>query len=348
MELISGLIASLGLLVSVVLCLLPFIVIIGLVVFFRARNRRKDIGQLEQLDHLLDSEWRPGPSDKVDIQADTSVREALADRLDNVLARRGLAGNIRAQLRKADVKLTVSEYLAVHFVVGFLLGAFALLLRGPVAGAIGFIGGLFIPRIYVSIRQRRRLNAFNDQLPDILSLWVNSLRAGFSVPQAMEAVAREAPVPASDEFRRVVSEIAIGIPIDIALNNMLSRIDSEDLDLVFTAVNIQREVGGNLAEILDTISHTIRERIRIKGEIRTLTASGRATGLLVGMLPFGLSILLFLISPEYMQQLFFGAERGGANIPGIGIPCGWPIIALGLALMAIGIAIINRIVDIEV
>jgi tight adherence protein B len=348
MEPITGLFQSLGTLVSVVLCLLPVVILVGIVVFIRARNRRSDVGQLEQLDHLLDSQWRPGPSDKVEIQPGKNVREVIAGRLDNVLARRGLAGNIRGQLRKADVKLTVSEYLAVHFVVAFLLGAFMLLISNPIVGVIGFIGGLFIPRIYVSVRQRRRLNAFNGQLPDILSLWVNSLRAGFSVPQAMEAVAREAPTPASDEFQRVVSEIAIGIPIDIALNNMLSRIDSEDLDLVFTAVNIQREVGGNLAEILDTISHTIRERIRIKGEIRTLTASGRATGFLVGMLPFGLSVLLFIISPDYMRQLFFGAEKGGANIPGIGIPCGWPIIALGLGLMAIGIAVINRIVDIEV
>jgi tight adherence protein B len=177
---------------------------------------------------------------------------------------------------------------------------------------------------------------------------VNSLRAGYSVPQAMEAVAKEAPPPASIEFKRVVAEISIGVPMEISLDNMTSRIDSEDLDLVFTAVNIQREVGGNLAEILETISETIRQRVRIKGEIRTLTASGRATGTVIGLLPIGLAILLMVINPEYMSQLFFGPDKGGAFIPGLPIPCGWPMIAIGLIMMSIGLAVINRIVDIEV
>jgi len=146
----------------------------------------------------------------------------------------------------------------------------------------------------------------------------------------------------------VVAEISIGVPMETALNNMLSRINSEDLDLVFTAVNIQREVGGNLAEILDTISETIRERVRIKGEIRTLTAQGRITGMLIGFLPIGLAVLLLVINPSYMGQLFFGPEKGGAYIPGLPIPCGWPMIAVGLTMMSIGLAVITRIVDIEV
>jgi tight adherence protein B len=204
-----------------------------------------------------------------------------------------------------------------------------------------------VPRVIVSLKQAQRLTAFQNQLADILNLWVNSLRAGFSVPQAMEAVAREAPAPANVEFKRVVAEISIGIPFETALNNMLSRIESEDLDLVFTAVNIQREVGGNLAEILDTISHTIRERVRIKGEIRTLTASGRATGTLISMLPIGLALFMLFLRPEYMGQLFYGPPVG-AYIPGMSIPCGWPIVALGLIMIAIAWGIIKRITDIEV
>ena len=141
--------------------------------------------------------------------------------------------------------------------------------------------------------------------------------------------------------------VRIGIPMEIALNNMLARIESEDLDLVFTAVNIQREVGGNLAEILETISHTIRERIRIKGEIQTLTASGRATGTLIGLLPIGLAVFLYLVNPDYMGQLIYGPPIG-ANIPGLPIPCGWPIVAAGLIMMGIGAAVIARIIDIEV
>jgi tight adherence protein B len=277
-----------------------------------------------------------------------SARQQMAQRLDNALARRGIAGSIRGQLRKADLKLTVVEYLALHVILAFGLGVLGLLARGPIVGGLFFIGGFFLPRIYVTIRQNKRLNDFNNQLSDILNLWVNSLRAGYSVPQAMEAVANEAPPPANEEFKRVVAETAIGVPLEIALDNMLTRIESEDLDLVFTAVTIQREVGGNLAEILETISETIRERVRIKGEIRTLTASGRITGMMIGMLPILLALLLFVISPSYMQQLFFGPERGGAFIPIVPIPCGWPLIGIGLVMMAIGLALINRIVDIEV
>lgn len=303
--------------------------------------------RLEKLESFVQAEWTAGPADAA-TEGGRSAREMVAERLDNVLAKRGLAGSIRAQLRKADLKLTVTEYLLLHVVLSFGLGALGLLVRGVVAGGLGFIGGFFLPRIYVSIRQAKRLRDFNNQLSDILNLWVNSLRAGYSIPQAMEAVAREAPPPASIEFKRVVAEISIGIPMETALNNMLSRIASEDLDLVFTAVNIQREVGGNLAEILETISETIRQRVRIKGEIRTLTASGRTTGTVIGAMPIILSIFLYLINPNYMGQLFFGPEKGGAFIPGLPIPCGWPMIGLGLGMMAIGLAIINRIVDIEV
>jgi tight adherence protein B len=304
--------------------------------------------RLDQLDSFIESEWKPAKDDTSSLATEgRSMREQMAERLDNLLDRRGMAGTIRSQLRKADLKFTVSEYLLLHVVLAVGIGFAGFVVRGAFGAGLGFIAGLFVPRIYVTTRQNKRLKDFNNQLADILNLWVNSLRAGYSVPQAMEAVAREAPDPASIEFKRVVAEMSIGIPLEVAFNNMLARIGSEDLDLVFTAVNIQREVGGNLAEILETISHTIRERVRIKGEIRTLTTSGRTTGTVIGLLPIGLSLLLMVINPQYMSQLFFGPPRG-ANIPGLPIPCGWPLVGIGLIMMAIGIAVINRIVDIEV
>jgi tight adherence protein B len=311
--------------------------------------RRDDTTErLENLETFIDSEWHSAGED-AEIQAEVAARarEEFSKRLDNLLDRGGFAASMRSQLRKADLKLTVSEFLLLHLVAAGFLGVVGFILRGvPVAG-IGAIAGLFIPRIYVSIRKGQRLKAFDNQLSDILNLWVNSLRAGYSVPQAMGAVATEAPAPACDEFKRVVAEIQIGIPLEVALNNMLSRIESEDLDLVFTAVNIQREVGGNLAEILESISFTIRERIRIKGEIRTLTASGRATGTIIGLLPFGLMALLMVINPDYIGQLFRGPPVG-AYIPSLPIPCGWPIVALVVIMEAIGLAIIQRIINIEV
>jgi len=325
------------------------LLLIALVIVLVVRGRDVTEERLDQINDLVQSEWRPGPQDaEVTRTAVRSAREQVAERLDSVLARRGLAGNIRSQLRKADLKLTVSEYLIMHLVVAALLGLVAYILRQNFALAgVGVIGGFFVPRIYVSLRQRRRLKQFEGQIGDILNLWVNSLRAGYSVPQAMEAVAREAPDPAASEFKRVVAEISIGIPFETALRNMLARIESEDLDLVFTAVNIQREVGGNLAEILETISHTIRERIRIKGEIRTLTASGRATGTIISSMPILLAVFMLFFRPNYMGQLFFGPPVG-ANVPGLPIPCGWPIIAVGLVMMSIAWALIRRITDIEV
>lgn len=129
-----------------------------------------------------------------------------------------------------------------------------------IGGAVGFL----IPIIYLRRQQGRRLTKFDNQLADMLSLMVNGLRAGYSIMQAMEAVSRELPPPISDEFRRLVQEMQLGIAMDASLENLTRRIPSKDLDLVVTAMNVQREVGGNLAEILDTISHTIRERVRLR------------------------------------------------------------------------------------
>lgn len=320
--------------------------IVGIIVMRRGDSEARVIQQrLAELDAAA-AETRETRADAT--ASLQTVREQTIQRLDNLVTSRGFGGRIRSQLRKADLKLTVIEYLLLHLVTAGAGVIIPILLGRPYLGPVGGIVGLFAPRFYVSHQQNRRLITFNEQLPDVLGLWVNSLRAGYSVQQAMEAVAREAPPPSSTEFRRVVSEIAIGVPTETALNNMLSRVESEDLDLVFTAVNIQREVGGNLAEILDTISHTIRERIRIKGEIRVITASGRASGTIIALLPLIFALLMMVINPEYMGQMFFGEARGGANLPGVGIPCGWPLIAICLVMMSMGMAIIRRIVDIEV
>lgn len=199
----------------------------------------------------------------------------------------------------------------------------------------GFLG-LFFPRIYVSRATSQRLIHFEQQLPDTLGLWVNALRSGFSVLQAMEAISRDAPEPTSAEFRRVVTEVQLGIDPEDALLHMLERVDSEDLDLVVTAVNIQREVGGNLAEVLDTISHTVRERIKLKGEIRVLTSQGRYTGYLISFLPIAVAGFLSLIQPGFMQPMFENRL------------CGWPMLGIGIALIGTGMAAIQKIVNIDI
>lgn len=269
----------------------------------------------------------------------------VADRIDRAIEGRGFTQGIRSRIAKADAKLRVSEYLALQVLAGLGVGAAVYFLLGnnTLFAILGAIFGLFIPRFYLSFAAKRRLRAFEDQLSDTLNLWVNALRSGYSVLQSMEAIATELPPPVSVEFERVVQEVRLGLGVPQALYNMLRRVPSDDLDLVITAVNIQREVGGNLAEVLDTISFTIRERVRIKGEIRTLTAQGRLSGWIISLLPIGLALVLMVINPKYMSQLF-------ADLPPyiFGIPCGWIVVGVALLMMLVGFLIIQKIVDIEV
>lgn len=319
------------------------VIVVGV---FLLRGGQDDIVD-ERLDQLgeITSEFLTTPAGEVDDGDGASARDFVSKQLERAVAGRGFAEGMKSQLRRADLKLTVGEYLVLHLVT-FALGGMVgfAIWRSALLAAVAAFAGLFVPRIYVGIQRNRRLKAFNNQLADILNLWVNALRSGYSVMQAMEAIGKEAPAPASTEFLRIVQEVQIGIPIDTALDNMLKRVGSEDLDMVFTAVSIQREVGGNLAEILDTISHTIRERVRIKGEIQTLTAQGRMTGYVISGLPIILTLFLYAINPGYMGRLFEGPPWIIPNM----IPCGWPIVALGLIMIAIGAAVIRRIVDIEV
>ena len=171
----------------------------------------------------------------------------------------------------------------------------------------------------------------------MLNLVVNGLRAGYSTMQALEAVSKEMPSPISDEFRRVVQEMQLGIPMDRALDNLLRRIPSEDLDFVVTAINVQREVGGPLAEILDTISFTIRERVRIKGEIKVLTSQVVMSGNLISAVPFFVFVILWFINPKYMGAFFSDP-----------IYCGVGALATGVVMIAIGYFVMMKIADIEV
>lgn len=261
------------------------------------------------------------------------------DKLDNVISDRPFAQKWKQQLARADLKLKVTEFAALHVVgaiAGFAICYFLLFSGSIVISIVGGFVGFFAPRFYVGRRVQSRLIRFENQLPDTLSLWVNALRSGYSVPQAMEAISRDAPEPTSTEFKRVVQENQLGIDLSDALAHLLNRVESEDLDLVITAVNIQREVGGNLAEILEVIGHTIRERIKLKGEIRVLTAQGRITGYLISGLPIVLALFLYAINPSYMGNLFENRT------------CGWPLLGIGLGLIGIGMAVVQKIVDIDI
>jgi tight adherence protein B len=261
----------------------------------------------------------------------------VADSLNRALEGRKVSENLSTQLARADLKVTVGEFLVLQLVValGIAVGGY-FLFNTIVLAILAAVIGWFAPRWFVSWRQGQRLRAFSDQLGDALNLMVNGLRSGYSVLQAMEAVAREMPPPIANEFARVVQEVQIGLPLDQALNNMLRRIKSDDLDLCITAINVQREVGGNLAEILDVISFTIRERVRIKGEVRTLTAQGRYSGYVISLLPIGLALVLFCVNKPYVERLFTSGF------------CGWAMVVCGLLMIGTGFIAIQKIVTIEV
>ncbi|MCI0709134.1 MAG: type II secretion system F family protein [Chloroflexi bacterium] len=266
-------------------------------------------------------------------------QSAITKQLDKAIEQRDFSRKWRDQLARADLKITPGEYLAAHVlavILGFLIGFFILLPGNAVIGIAVAVLGFFTPRFYVGFRKGKRINTFEQQLPDTIGLWVNGLRSGYSVQQAMEAISREGPEPTASEFRRVVQEFQLGVSRETALEHLLNRMPSDDLDLIITAVNIQAEVGGNLAEILDIIGDVIRDRVKLKGEIRVLTAQGRITGYVIGGIPFILSGVLMLLNPGYMGLLFSNQT------------CGWPMLFCVFALVGTGFAVINKIVQIDI
>ena len=242
---------------------------------------------------------------------------------------------IQRDLARANLKLRVAEYYYIRIGLMLFLGLTLWLFRDPLSGFFGLTLGYFLPRLWVGRRISGRLNAFNRQLPDTITLLSNSLRAGSSFLQSIELVSRESPPPMGEEMGRVVREVNLGLSMEEALKNLVRRIKSDDLDLMVIAIGIQTQVGGNLAEILDTIAFTIRERVRIKGDINTLTAQGRYSGYLVALLPIGLAAVLNVINPAFMQPLF--TEVIGRFLIGVGV-----------TLMAIGFFAIRKITDIKV
>ncbi|SDF21730.1 type II secretion system F family protein [Sporomusa acidovorans] len=239
------------------------------------------------------------------------------------------------RLIQAGLPLKSQEFLVICLGSSLAIGCVLMLKNGLPGALLGGICGYGLPFVYLKIKIKRRAKAFNDQLGDTLILIANALRTGYSFMQAIEMVAREMLPPIAVEFARTLKEMNLGVPTEEAMLNMARRVDSDDLDLVITAVLIQRQVGGNLAEVLDSIATTIRERIRIKGEIKTLTAQGRMSGVIVSLLPIALLFALKVINPGYIDLLFthpFGQTMLGAAVLG----------------QIMGIVVIQKIVNIEI
>jgi tight adherence protein B len=302
---------------------------VGIVVGGLVLSRRADQSFLED---------RLGITEEKALQADIDVgrKTPVGDALNRALAQRGVGADLSTQLARADLKVTVGEFMAATVILVIATGGISYVLKRDIlVTAIACLVAFFAPRIYVGVLRGRRLKAFSEQLGDTIQLMVNGIRAGYSVLQAMEAVSEEMGPPIADEFGRVVREQQLGLTLEHALDNMLRRVPSDDLDMLITAINVQREVGGNLAEVLDSIAFTIRERVRIKGELQAMTGQSRISGYMVGLIPVVLAVFLYLINPDYMGQM-------------VDHVCGYVMLGCGAVGIASGFAVMSKIMQIEV
>lgn len=244
--------------------------------------------------------------------------------------------NWTRDLNRAGLTLNAREYLVLRIIVGLVFTALAMLLTPvPVVALLGLPLGYFVVGLWLKQRVAARRRKLEGQLIELLQMLSSGLRAGFGLLQALEAAGDQLPDPIATEIRRTMRDTAMGASVEHALAGLNDRVGSADFDIVITAILIQRTVGGNLAEILDNVAHTMRERERIKGEIRTLTSQQRLTGYVIGGIPIGLLIIFYLISPDFVGLLF--SEPVGR------------LMLVGAAISEVtGFFVISRIVNIEV
>ena len=255
--------------------------------------------------------------------------------LDSYLERKGLSAGIERELASADVPLRVGEYMLIRWLCALGLAfAFALAFRLPLAALPGAAAGYLIPGFYIGFRKKQRMGRLDEQLVDALMLMAGGLRAGYTFLQGAEAVVRELDAPIRDEFGGMLQDLRVGVSVEEALMSLSKRAGTEEFDMMVTAILVQRTSGGNLAEILETIANTIRERMRIRREVQTLTAQERMSSYVVGALPIVAFGFLTFINPTYLDLLF-------------GTDLGRMLLAAAVGLEVIGFFIIRKIIDIK-
>lgn len=251
------------------------------------------------------------------------------------LPRAKLQEKLNVLMEQADWPLLGRDFEVIALLTGALAALLTMLLTmKPAYAALALPGGIGLAWFYLRFSIQRRQKAFMNQLGGMLEMSANALRAGFSFIQAFELISREMDAPIGRESEKVLREINLGSTMETALTHMQERVQSQDFELVVTAVLIQRQVGGNLADILDTISYTIEERVRMRREVMALTAQGRLTGLVLAALPFALGGFLYFGSPGYLDPLFND-------------PIGHMAIAGAIVMIIIGFVVIRKIVDIK-
>ena len=260
-------------------------------------------------------------------------------------SRRTKNGKERTRLRRLDqiadelyvagIALRAEEFITIWVITGAILPAIALFLGAPMSLSIGLvIVGAAAPIGYVTLQKNRRLSQFGKQLSDAMTVICNALRAGQSFQTAMKNVGEEMEEPISREFLRVFRETQLGMPLETSLTRLVQRTKNPDLDLMCSAVIIQRQIGGNLAVILENISDTINQRIRMRGEVKTLTSAGRLSGMIIGGLPIFILVLLMFINPGYVD-MFFTTQSGRI------------MLIVSVVLETIGFLLVRKIINIK-
>lgn len=308
------------------------LLILILLLEYRARSRR-----------ALARRMRYYAGDMENPQDKPQEQKTLKERLLNLLHNGGrLLNNIRHprgldfKMQQAGIPLLGAEFLALLLLSAVVVGLIVtLIVKKLHAGILAAIVIMALEYIYVLVRIERRSSSFTNQLGDCLMMVANALRAGFSFLQAMDMISKEMEPPISEEFKHVMRDINLGASVERALDDMDKRVGSPDFSLVVTAVLIQQQVGGDLAQILDTISETIQDRIRMRREVKTLTTQGRMSGWILILTPVAFALFMTASNPNYLDPLLHH-------------PIGQAILAVTVVMEIIGAIIINRIVDIEV
>lgn len=317
-------------LLAVLITVLCFGLLLGLLAI-RSRSS-KEHAMTERLNYFAGVQQEPREQAKLTPKA---LLYRCIESIANGLGRLQQGKRIELMMQQADWPIRGTEFEAILLLWGGLVGLITFLVT--LKGAMFFVGvlvGILMGFALLGLRIRRRRKKFTNQLGDMLTMVANALRAGFSFMQAFELISREMDAPMGREVQLVVNEVNLGNTLESALDNMQRRVASPDFELVVTAVLIQRQVGGDLASILDTISETIAERVRMRRETQTLTAQGRLSGWVLVVIPFVLGGFLSVVNPGYLQPLF-DTELGRMCMIG------------AIVSELIGILVIRRIVDIK-
>jgi tight adherence protein B len=254
--------------------------------------------------------------------------------IDRVLAKRNVRYFNRESLENAGLRLSQAEFILLILVGAFVGALIGLVVAGPLLAILLVIAAPFVGHLVLGFLAGKRRGKFDEQLGDTLQVLSGSLRAGHSILRAIDAAANESQSPTSEEMRRVVSETSLGRDLLVSLNDTADRMKNEDFVWISQAIQINREVGGNLAEVLDQVGETIRERSEIKGHIKSLAAEGKFSAYILMALPVGIVILLMLVNPGYMNKMWTN-------------PLGWIMIAASIILMTVGGLWMRKIIDLK-